>query len=73
MPTEDDGHELSMDNSISEYNNNDYPGSIGPPSIHGYASRYRIGDCLHLNCSSFFAYPPAHIEWFVNDREVIGT
>lgn len=61
------------DGVTSEYNQNDYIGSIGPPSIHGYASRYQIGDNLHLNCSSYYAYPPAYIEWFVNDREVIQT
>lgn len=43
---------------------------IKPLEISGNANIYKIGDTISLNCSSSYSYPPAYLEWFINDRQV---
>lgn len=43
---------------------------IKPPEISGNANIYKNGDTISLNCSSSYSYPPAYLEWFINDRQV---
>ncbi|XP_074598011.1 uncharacterized protein LOC141852782 [Brevipalpus obovatus] len=67
------GKEAATIENVYEYFEYSSEHTIRPPEIHGYASRYQIGDTVNLNCSSYPAHPPAFIEWFVNDREALKT
>lgn len=40
------------------------------PTITGEEKIYATGDILALNCTSAKSYPPARINWFINEMEV---
>lgn len=66
--------ESDLDYEIDE--NTERPGSsfgdddLGPPNIEGHFSRYDISDRVSINCTTPATYPPAYLEFFINDREV---
>lgn len=40
------------------------------PIIEGIKEVYSVGDFVEGNCTSDYSYPPAEIEWFINDNQV---
>lgn len=38
-----------------------------PPTLSGIHSRYRLGDTINGNCTSYYSKPAANLTWTIND------
>ncbi|XP_053211354.1 uncharacterized protein LOC128394996 [Panonychus citri] len=65
-------HSLDTDypvTSESYIDSNEESQFLRSPTINGYSHIYSIGTILQVNCSTEPFYPPAYLEWYINDKE----
>ncbi|MPC38613.1 hypothetical protein E2C01_032124 [Portunus trituberculatus] len=62
---------------ISNNNNNNNNRTSFPPdlpdhvpTITGGRPKYRVGDEVHVNCTSLRSRPAASLMWYINDKQV---
>lgn len=42
------------------------------PVISGGKKEYQVGEIVDVNCTASKSQPPAELQWYINDKEVIN-